>query len=284
MCKSRHAPSVTCTFCAEPVAPCYTGKKDCNRGHKPWPYGVCLNCAPPNALLRTQVYRHCDNISWNATLIQNFYRNWMLRDNRLQKAAIIFGYYEDEDKSEFFKEGAVKAVVQGLYEPPQEGQPTGVRFLRDPNEKNVHEVAKALGLEPIGWIVTTRPREGKKYGGKVILSGSEVRQAARFQERYKNALGQSRFITVVLEHQENVEPMAYQISDQGVALERDGVFAKSQDPYLMRVRTPESGELLPSVIFQNKALKSGVEFLPDDFIVKVITSVPKKNQLYVLSF
>lgn len=163
MCKFKHPANVTCTNCAEPLAPSFVGKKDCNRGHKPWPYGVCLNCAPPNALIRPQDFRHCDNIVLQANLIQTFYRNWMLKDNRLQKAAILFGYYLDEEKeSEFFKEGAVQGVTQALYEPPQESVPTGLRFLRDPNEKNVHEVASALGLEPIGWILTTRPREGKK--------------------------------------------------------------------------------------------------------------------------
>lgn len=108
------------------------------------------------------------------------------------------------------------------------------------------------------------------------MSGSEVRQAARFQERYKNALGQSRFVTVVIEHADNVEPNAYQISDQGVALERDSVFAKPEDPYMMCVRAPNAGEMMPSLIKQNKPLKPSQEFLPDDFIVKVIASAPRK--------
>jgi hypothetical protein len=55
VCKFKHAPTTTCAFCASPVVESYVGKKDCNRGHKPWPYGVCLNCAPPNAHLRLQV-------------------------------------------------------------------------------------------------------------------------------------------------------------------------------------------------------------------------------------
>ncbi len=61
------------------------------------------------------------------------------------------------------------------------------------------QMAARLKLEPVGWIITTLPREGAKYGGKVFLSSAEIRQAARFQHRYKDENGHSRFVTVVLE-------------------------------------------------------------------------------------
>jgi len=275
-CKYKHAASMTCANCTEPEAPSYAGKKDCNRGHKPWPYGVCLNCAPPNALVRPQPYRHCDNLVLQANLIQDFYRQWMLKDNRVQKAGILFGFYSDENDTTFFKEGSIRAIIQGLYEPPQDSQPGGVRLLKDPKEETVQAVAAALGLEPVGWIITTRQREGEKYKGKVLMSGSEVRQASRFQERYRNAQGHSRFVTVVLEHGQNVEPLAYQVSDQCVALERDRAFSKPSDPYMMCVRTPDAGEMVATIIAHDKPLKPAEEFLPDDFIVKVIASMPKK--------
>ena len=34
----------------------------------------------------------------------------------------------------------------------QENKEDGVRFLRDMDEKLVHEVAALLGLEPVGWV------------------------------------------------------------------------------------------------------------------------------------
>ena len=33
---------------------------NCLLGHKPYPYGVCLKCAPPNVHVRDQPYRHVD--------------------------------------------------------------------------------------------------------------------------------------------------------------------------------------------------------------------------------
>jgi len=89
----------------------------------------------------------------------------------------------------------------------------------------------------------------------------------------------SRFVTVVIEHADNVEPLAYQVSDQCVALERDGVLGKAPtDPYMMAAVTPGKGQLMPKIIHQNKALRGGEEFLPDEFIVKVVASNPKEDK------
>lgn len=271
--------SMMSSFTGEPDFPTFAGKKKCNRGHKPWPYGVCTFCAPPNANIRQQEYRHCDNISLHSQLIIAFYRHWMLSDPTKQKAAILFGTYHDEET----KEGEIgdsRTAVHALYEPPQECQATGTRFLVDPNEKRIHEVATALGLAPVGWVITTQKREGKQYGGQLFLSGGEMRQAARFQWRYKDAAQRSRFSTVVIEHGEQVEPAAYQVSDQCVAMERDGLFERASDPYMLSVRKPEKGQLLPKVIFKDKAVQYGQDILPDEFVVKVITSAPKASDAF----
>ena len=71
-----------------------------------------------------------------------------------------------------------------MYVPPQSGSVDGVKMLKDSNEETVYKVANALGVEPVGWIITTLPRSGKKYAGKVLMSGNEVRQAAKFQNRF----------------------------------------------------------------------------------------------------
>jgi hypothetical protein len=121
-----------------------------------------------------------------------------------------------------------------------------------------------------------------QYGGKVVMSGLEVQQAARFQNRYKNAYGYSRFVTVLLEKpldpSSPVEPRAYQVSDLAVCLERDGVFAKAPDSNMICTRVPGQGELVPSVVYKDRPLLPGKEFLPDEFIVKVIASAPGANE------
>jgi hypothetical protein len=253
----------------------YKGKENCDRGHKPWPYGVCLNCAPANAHLRLQKYRHCDYVSFeDLQTIRVFYSDWMKRGAESQRAGIIFGAYVDEPTTE----GAIRAQVHCIYEPPQEPLSKGVRFLRDPLEQTVHKVAEALKIQPVGWIVATLQRSGAKYGGKVFMSGSEVKQAARFQNRYKDELGHSRFVTVVVEHSDKVAPQAYQVSDQCVALERDGVLAIAADPWMMATHVPQKGEIVPGVVYKDKPLNPGTEFLPDEFIVPVVVTQPEKPQ------
>jgi hypothetical protein len=101
-----------------------------------------------------------------------------------QKAAVLFGQYQDEPE-ETKNPGAIRAIVHALYEPPQAYTPAGgVRFLRDIDEDNVHQIAETCGLVPVGWVITTTERKGSKYGGDVIMSAAEVQQAARFQQRY----------------------------------------------------------------------------------------------------
>lgn len=278
LCRFAHPPTQTCASCAPPKLEVYTGKKNCDRGHKPWPYGVCLSCAPPNAHLRLQKYRHCDGITFeDLRPLQSFYRRWLQKGPENQRAAILFGTYIDEPQSTQLR-GAVRAQVQALYEPPQEALSgkKGVRFLKDPHELSVTSVAALLGLEPVGWVIATLPRSGAKYGGDVLLSGPEIKQAARFQERYKDDLSHSKFVTVVMEQAQNVEPKAYQVSDQCVALERDGVLALAADPFMLAGRTPQPGELVPTVVYKDRPLQPGQEFLPDEFVVKVIVMQPEK--------
>ena len=276
MCKFSHGDAETCAGCAPPVLPSYVGKKNCPRGHRSWPHGVCLNCAPSNVHIRNQKYRHCDSVSiQDVRTVQNFYREWVGNGAFGQSAIVLFGRHIEEPIVNGSM-GAVRSEVYAAYKPPQQNTKHGIRFLKDPNETQVHKVASILGLMPVGWAVTTLPREGEKYHGKVFMSGMEIRQAASFQNRYKDDLGHSRFVTIVVEHGENVEPQAYQVSDQCVAMERDGVFGDSADPFLVATRKPKGGELMPTVLMDTKPLDPGSEFLPDHLLLSVVVSTSAK--------
>lgn len=281
LCRYKHAEHMSCVSCADPELDNYAGKPGCQNGHKPYPYGVCLKCAPANANVRVQRYRHCDVASLPPSVVGAFRTRWLTGDPFSQRAAIMFGYYEDEPEASGMV-GGIRANVQAMYEPPQESQSaiTHHRFLSDPDEKIVHEVADWLGFQPVGWIITCRERKGgAKYKGTIFLSGSEVRQAARFQWRYKNEKGHSRFVTVVLEEGDTEKPGAYQVSDQCVIMERDSIFGKPADPFMMSVRKPKEGEIVAQVIHENKLLKAEMEFLNDAFLVKIIRSAPKVEKL-----
>ncbi|KMS93409.1 hypothetical protein BVRB_031770, partial [Beta vulgaris subsp. vulgaris] len=142
------------------------------------------------------------------------------------------------------------------------------------------KIAADLGLEPVGWAVTTLPRDDPAYGGEVFLSAREVRQAARFQLKYCDKLGHSRFVTMVFQYnkQGHIEPKAYQISDQGVALERDGIIEEGSKIGFLKPRIAKKGDLLSSVIYKNKVVKPGDDFLPDELLVKVVPMKPHNPQ------
>ena len=69
--------------------------------------------------------------------------------------------------------------------------------------------------------MTALPRlPQEQYGGAMVLSGAEVRQAARFQTRFTDAhTGRSPFFTLVFQMnaQQQVEPLAFQVRCIGSA-------------------------------------------------------------------
>jgi len=209
-------------------------------------------------------------------LLAPFYSSWLRSDTSKQRAAMLFGRYVPEP-AETNNPGAIRAQVHALYEPPQEAKSGGgLRFTKDEREKTVHVVAERLGLECIGWVITTTARiGGEKYGGKILMSGFEVEQASRLQLRYSNSTGYSRFVTLILEQSQQVEPVAYQVADMAVALEKEHAFAPASDPYFLSTRVPGKHELLPTIIYKDRPLPPGEPFLPDELLVKVIVSAPK---------
>ncbi len=187
------------------------------------------------------------------------------------RAGLLFGQYVDEP-DESGNPGAIRAVVSAIYEPKQDHLKNGVRLVSDPDEPLALAVGKALGLEPVGWVITTTARPGgPKYGGKVFMSGAEVCIAAALQEKYSSKDGRSKFVTVILEQGDQVEPLAYQVSDQCQALVRDGCILPSPtDPLMLSTRKLNPGEMGPTIVYHDHPIEAGTEFMPDNFLVKAI--------------
>lgn len=286
LCQFKHSSTTSCYNCAAPIFPSFTGKSNCPNHTRKWPEQVCLSCAPPNAVLRQQVYRHCDSISIDASILQPFYTTWLQNDMKKnnERAAILFGKYVDEPAS---TDGAIRAQVHALYEPPQSHIPFGVQFTSDKYEKVVHEIGSALGLVPVGWVIAKLPVNDVKYGGDVLMSGAEVKQAAKLQWLYKQPNLYSQFVSLIVEYNSSaVEPHAYQISDVGVALVHDNVLGDATDHNLLAVRTPRTKEMIATVVYKDRPLipgESTSEFLPDELLVKVIVSAPKQKESILYS-
>lgn len=163
-----------------------------------------------------------------------------------------------------------------MYMPPQHMSPTGCEFLHDPFEQDTYAVARCLGLVPVGWVITSLPRSDEVFG-TVFMSGAEIRQAARFQHTYGDSLEHARFVTMIMEYNSEgqIEPKAYMISDQGVAMERDGLLADGKEHVgAVAARVPKASEYIPSIIYKNKVLEPGKDFSPDQLIVPVVAMQP----------
>jgi hypothetical protein len=91
LCKFKHDASTTCHLCAPPIALSYTGDPKCKKGHRPWPLGICGSCAPPNAILKLQSFRHVDGISFQDVGAGNRFVSEWQASPEVQRCAILFG-------------------------------------------------------------------------------------------------------------------------------------------------------------------------------------------------
>eukprot|EP00580_Thalassiosira_gravida_P018703 CAMPEP_0201673858 /NCGR_PEP_ID=MMETSP0494-20130426/35698_1 /ASSEMBLY_ACC=CAM_ASM_000839 /TAXON_ID=420259 /ORGANISM="Thalassiosira gravida, Strain GMp14c1" /LENGTH=502 /DNA_ID=CAMNT_0048155863 /DNA_START=120 /DNA_END=1628 /DNA_ORIENTATION=+ len=107
-----------------------------------------------------------------------------------------------------------KVIVEAIYEPPQEADPEaaeGFVILDDPNEENVGNLAKMLGLLRVGWIVGHPPREEGFQ-----LSAAEIIMAAELQLESAGGIEPTPFVTVrvTVGDDGNVVVEAFQVSLQ----------------------------------------------------------------------
>ncbi|ETO26693.1 hypothetical protein RFI_10444 [Reticulomyxa filosa] len=233
---------------------------------------------PPNAVIKRQEYRHCDVIRFmDDKPIHKFKSEWE-KSAEIQRAAYLIGRYELEENALDEKRKGKKllyANVYALYIPPQKGEVYGVKLLKDPHEGLVDKVIAACGMERVGWTITTLDRSGKKYHGDIFMSGQEIFTAARLQEKYKNPnTGYSRFITLITRYGQK-EAQGFQISDQGVAMIRQGLISPDEDRGFMKVNAAPPKVYLPAVINENKQIPQGETFLPDALLVNVLATLAK---------
>lgn len=78
-----------------------------------------------------------------------------------------------------YEEGT-RAVLEGIYEPPQEMIGEIAQFKDDPNHVRVDKMAEAMGLERIGWVFTSWPLEDDQ-----LLSPVEVCNVLICDELYQ---------------------------------------------------------------------------------------------------
>ncbi|KAF9583256.1 nuclear protein localization protein 4 [Lunasporangiospora selenospora] len=245
--------------------PSFKVKTNCSSGHPPWPASICTKCQPSAITLQRQTFRVVDHVEFSsASIIDNFIGYW--RSTGLQRFGYMYGRYEPYTEVPL----GIKAVVEAIYESPQEGDSEGLR-LEEPleGEKRADEMAAACGLQRVGMIYTDLTDDGsgkgtvlyKRHIDSYFFSSQECQFAAMMQKRYPNATKYSstgsfgsKFVTCVIGGNEegNIDVSSYQVSNTCVGMVDADIVEPSVEAGIMRVREPTSERYIPDVFFKYK--------------------------------
>lgn len=250
----------------------YKVKVPCpSKGHPPWPAGICTACQPSAITLQSQPFRMVDHLEIaSMDIVDRFLQAWRLTG--LQRFGFLIGHYEPYDEVPM----GIKAVVEAIYEPPQQGELDGLT-LGAPWEEEpyIKELARnaAKPLTIVGCIFTDldpMPEDKtkniyKRHPGSFFLSCLEAIFAATLQKANPtksksspDGLFSSRFVTAVLTATEDgaVDVSAYQVSEQATAMVDADMIEASVEPGIVRVkeedRSQDSARYVPDVFFRYK--------------------------------
>ncbi|KAI0274867.1 polyubiquitin-tagged protein recognition complex Npl4 component [Gloeopeniophorella convolvens] len=245
--------------------PCPTG------GHLNWPAGICTACQPSAITLQSQSFRMVDHLEIaSVDIIDRFLKAW--RSTGLQRFGWLIGRYEPYDKVPM----GVKAVVEAIHEPPQEGELDGLSLgLPWEDEPRIRALAASAStpLTIVGYVFTDldpTPEDRtkniyKRHPGSFFLSSLEVLFAAHLQAQHRapsrsspSGAFASRLVTAVLTATEDgaVDVAAYQVSEQAVGMLQADMIEASVDPGIVRVKEESRGEdggaarYVPDVFFR----------------------------------
>lgn len=175
----------------------------------------------------------------------------------------------------------IKAVVEYIYEPPQDGSIDGFQLLETEFENGIDPrhfaIFKEMNLEIVGMIYTDLIDDGSGTGKVVerrsketfFVSSPEVLFIAHQQALHPFKLPSepsktfsSRFVTVVIsgESDGGIGLKAYQVSESAVAMEKAHLIAATMDPSQMLVRSvddaseddPDRPLYVPQVFYKFK--------------------------------
>jgi nuclear protein localization family protein 4 len=203
-------------------------------------------------------------------IVDRFLHAWRLTG--LQRFGFLIGHYEPYDKVPM----GIKAVVEAIYEPPQEGELDGLTVgIPWEEEPRIKELARNASkpLTVVGYVFTDldpTPDDRtksvyKRHGGSFFLSSLEAIFAATLQKANPTAsrsspdgIFASRLITAVLTGTEDggIDVAAYQVSEQATAMVEADMIEASVDPGTVRVkeedRSHDAARYVPDVFFRYK--------------------------------
>jgi nuclear protein localization family protein 4 len=277
----------------------YKVKDPCpTAGHAPWPAGICTSCQPSAITLQSQSFRMVDHLEIASEgIIDRFLHAW--RMTGLQRFGWLIGRYEPYEKVPM----GVKAIVEAIHEPPQEGELDGLTLgLPWEDEQQIRDLAKfaSTPLSIVGYIFTDldpTPEDRtknvyKRHPGSFFLSSLEAIFAATMQKANSapsrsspTGAFSSRLVTAVLTATEDgqVDVAAYQVSEQACAMVDADMIEASVDPGIVRVKEEDrrqgSARYVPDVFFMYKneygleVKKSAKPCFPVEYLLVNVSTV-----------
>ncbi|CAE6452256.1 unnamed protein product [Rhizoctonia solani] len=259
---SAHLPPLT------PIS--YRVAVPCPRGqHPPWPGGICSACQPSAITLQQQPFRTVDHLEFGSpAIVDTFLRPW--RATGRQRFGWMLGRFAPHELVPM----GIKAIVEAIVEPPQEGDIDGLTVEEGhvwDIEDRVKELASFCGnpggLQLVGMIwtdLTPDPDDRtksicKRHAGSFFLSAQETLFASAVQRKHPlatrasptGAFG-SRLVTAVLSADKDgaVAVEAYMASEQAAAMVEADMVEASVDPGVVRVKEEGPGRYIPEVFYR----------------------------------
>lgn len=241
--------------------PCPTG------GHAPYPDGICSSCQPGAITLSRQTWRATDHVEIaSPSIIDDFLSFW--RRSGRQRFGWMLGVYKPYEEVPM----GVKAVVEAIHEPPQDGDIDGLTLeLPWEDQGHVLKIAAACGLQVVGMIFTDLTPDPnnktktlcKRHGHSFFLSSLEATFSARQQLNHplktkssSTGLFSSRLVTAVLSGTPDggIDLACYMVSEQACAMVDADMIEATVEPGTVRIKSETEGEgrYVPDAFFTYK--------------------------------
>ncbi|KAF8577856.1 polyubiquitin-tagged protein recognition complex Npl4 component [Ramaria rubella] len=281
----------------------YRVKNPCpSGGHSPWPAGICTGCQPSAITLQPQPFRMVDHLEFaDRDIIDRFLNAW--RRTATQRFGWLIGRYEPYEEVPM----GIKAVVEAIHEPSQEGEIDGLSLgLPWEDEARIRNLASGTStpLKIVGQIFTdlTPDEEDKtkliykRHKSSYFLSSLETIWAAAQQlnnpttsRSSPTGSFSSRLVTAVLSGTEEggVDVQAYQVSEQACAMVDADMIEASVEAGIVRVKEEDrevgTARYVPDVFFRYKneygleVKKSAKPCFPVEYLLVNVTHGFPKN-------